>query len=187
MTLDLRPMLRGEVSVIPLDFMLDPIPPTNVTFTDRAHITGQITDNAGYMRMTAQITVPYTGECARCLAPVDGVFSYTVEKTVVAEGMVSEETLEENEEEYVVLQDGRLDVDEQLDEYLLLAFPMRLLCEEDCPGLCPKCGRPKREGPCGCPTKEIDPRLAVLANFFSDDSEEDGGGSSAEQTDKNKK
>lgn len=187
MTLDLRPMLRGEVARIPLDFMLDPIPPTNVTFTAPAHITGQITDNAGYMRMTAHISVPYTGECARCLSPVDGVFTYTVEKTVVTEGTVSEETLEENEEEYVVLQDGRLDVDEQLDEYLLLAFPMRLLCAEDCPGLCPRCGRPKREGPCGCPTKEIDPRLAVLAKFFDNDGEEDGGNGSAEQTDKNKK
>jgi uncharacterized protein len=61
---------------------------------------------------------------------------------------------------------------------------MRLLCEEDCPGLCPKCGKPKREGPCGCPTKEIDPRLAVLAKFFEDDSEENDGNSSAEPTDK---
>ena len=27
---------------------------------------------------------------------------------------------------------------------------------------CPKCGKPLREGDCGCPKKEIDPRLAVL-------------------------
>ena len=185
MTLDLRPMLRGEVNLIPLDFTLDPVPPMNVTFTDSARITGQITDNAGYMRMRADISVPYTGECARCLTEVSGVFTYTVEKTIVNEGTLSDEQLEENEEEYVVLENGMLDVDEQLDEYLLLAFPMRLLCEEDCPGLCPKCGKPKREGPCGCPTKEIDPRLAVLAKFLVDDSsEETDGNSSAEPTDK---
>jgi uncharacterized protein len=116
---------------------------------------------------------------------VQGVFTYTVEKTIVTEGTLTDEQLEENEEEYVVLQNGMLDVDEQLDEYLLLAFPMRLLCDEACEGLCPKCGRPKREGPCGCPTKEIDPRLAVLAKFFEDDSSEDkDGDGSAEQTDK---
>jgi uncharacterized protein len=185
MTLDLRPMLRGEVNLIPLDFTLDPVPPMNVTFTDSARITGQITDNAGYMRMRADVSVPYTGECARCLSEVSGVVTYTVEKTIVNEGTLIDEQLEENEEEYVVLQNGMLDVDEQLDEYLLLAFPMRLLCEEDCPGLCPKCGKPKREGPCGCPTKVIDPRLAVLAKFLVDDSsEETDGDSSAEQTDK---
>ena len=95
MTLDLRPMLRGEVNLIPLDFTLDPAPPMNVTFTDSAHITGQITDNAGYMRMRADITVPYTGECARCLTEVSGVFTYTVEKTIVNEGTLSDEQLEE--------------------------------------------------------------------------------------------
>ena len=172
MTLDLRPMLRGEVNLIPLDFTLDPAPPSNVTFTDSAHITGQITDNAGYVTdkfkgvKYADITVPDAGECARCLSEVTGVFTYTVEKTIVTEGTLTEEQLEENEEEYVVLQNGMLDVDEQLDEYLLLAFPMRLLCEEDCPGLCPKCGKPKKDGDCGCPQKEIDPRLAVLKNWL---------------------
>ena len=60
MTLDLRPMLRGEVNLIPLDFTLDPVPPMNVTFTDSARITGQITDNAGYMRMRADISAPST-------------------------------------------------------------------------------------------------------------------------------
>ena len=36
------------------------------------------------------------------------------------------------------------------------------------PGMikCPKCGKPRREGDCGCPTKEIDPRLAILATLF---------------------
>lgn len=182
MTLDLRPMLRGEVHVIELNFTLDPTPPTNVTFTDSARITGRITDNAGYMRMHADITVPYEGECARCLSRVEGVFTYAVEKTIVTEGTLTDEQFEENEEEYVILQNGMLDVDEQLDEYLLLSFPMRLLCEEDCPGLCPKCGKPLREGPCSCPTKEIDPRLAVLAKFFEDDGSEESG---TEEKDKN--
>ena len=65
-----------------------------------------------------------------------------------------------------------LDVDEPLREELLLGFPLRLLCSEDCEGLCPKCGRPKREGDCGCVLKEIDPRLAVLKNFFDKDQDE---------------
>ncbi|MBR6727152.1 MAG: DUF177 domain-containing protein, partial [Clostridia bacterium] len=59
-----------------------------------------------------------------------------------------------------------LDVDEPLREELLMCFPMRLLCSEDCPGLCPKCGKPKKDGDCGCSEKEIDPRLAVLKNWL---------------------
>ena len=37
---------------------------------------------------------------------------------------------------------------------------------------CPKCGKPLREGSCGCPTKEIDPRWAVLASLKFDDDED---------------
>jgi uncharacterized protein len=75
--------------------------------------------------------------------------------------------------EYVILQNGMLDIDDSVREALILTFPMRLLCDEDCLGLCPKCGKPRREGECGCTTKEVDPRWAVLASLKFD--EEDGG------------
>jgi len=41
-----------------------------------------------------------------------------------------------------------------------------VLCDEDCKGLCPKCGQDLNQGQCGCVTKEIDPRLAVLQKFL---------------------
>jgi len=46
-----------------------------------------------------------------------------------------------------------------------MCFPMRLLCSEDCRGLCDKCGKPRRLGDCGCNKKEIDPRLAILQKW----------------------
>ena len=66
----------------------------------------------------------------------------------------------------------RSDLDEELREALILSFPMRILCDEDCPGLCPKCGKPKREGECGCPTREIDPRLAILQTLLDQNENE---------------
>jgi len=50
-------------------------------------------------------------------------------------------------------------------EQFLLALPVKPLCDEDCPGLCPHCGKPLREGPCACVVEEGDPRLAVLKNL----------------------
>ena len=172
MVLDISPLLRGEVNRIDFDYMLAPETLDGVTFESDAHVTGQITDNAGYMRLCLKAELTYHGECARCLAPVDGVFSLDFERTVTTEGVISKEALDDDVDEYVVINGSELDVDEPLCEELVLAFPKKLLCSEDCLGLCPKCGKPKRDGDCGCPTKEIDPRLAILATLF--DKEENG-------------
>ena len=166
MVIDVGPLLRGEVHKIDIDYMLTPETLFGVEFSADAHVTGALTDNAGYMRLLLRAELEYHGECARCLAPVDGVFSLDFERTVAAEGMLTEQQIEDGWDEYVVLHGAELDVDEPLREELMLGFPTKLLCEESCPGLCPKCGRPKREGDCGCPTREVDPRLAILATYF---------------------
>lgn len=166
MIIDLNPMLRGEVNVINIDFVLTPEIIEDVTFESGARVFGKITNNAGYMRLTLKAELPYIGECARCLDTVRGVFSLDFERTVVTEGMVSEERLEESVDEYIVLDDGKLILDDAVREELLIDFPRKLLCSEDCEGLCPKCGKPKKEGDCGCVTKEIDPRLEVLKKLL---------------------
>lgn len=169
MVMDVAPLLRGETGKIEIDYMLSPEQLDGVRFDADAHVTGSLTDNAGYMRLTLRAELGYHGECARCLAPVDGVFSLDFERTVVTESMLTEEQKEDLSDEYVLLEGNELDVDEALREELVLGFPTRLLCSEDCPGLCPKCGKPKREGACGCPTREIDPRWAALASLLDPD------------------
>jgi uncharacterized protein len=125
------------------------------------------------MRLELTATVPFDAECARCLSPVRDVFSVTLERTVATKDSLSEKQLEENVDEYAVIEDGKLDLGELVSEELLLSFPMRFLCSPDCPGLCPKCGKPLRFGDCGCPKKELDPRLAVLKTLLeqNEDSE----------------
>ena len=166
MILNMGPILRGEINRMDISYDLTPETVNDVVFPENAHVEGYITDDAGYMRLTLTATLPYRGFCARCLDPVEGVFALDFERTVAAEGSISEEQLEEIFDSYVMDRDGKLDVDEALREELLISFPMRLLCNEDCRGLCPKCGKPLREGDCGCPTKEIDPRLAVLQKWL---------------------
>lgn len=172
MVVDVAPLLRGEVKRLDIDYRLSPEQIDGVVFDSDARVVGGITDNAGYMRLRLKAELSYHGECARCLAPTDGVFSLDFERTVVTEGTLTEQQDAEESDEYVVLNGTELDVDEPLREELLLGFPSRLLCSEDCLGLCPHCGKPKREGDCGCGGKEIDPRLAILKTFFDDDKEE---------------
>ncbi|MBE6662566.1 MAG: DUF177 domain-containing protein [Ruminococcaceae bacterium] len=167
MTLDLKPMLRGEVKRIAVDYRLTPDEMYGVRFCEDLHACGEVTDNAGYMRLSLSISVPYVAECARCLDEVSGEFREVFERTVVTKGAIDEDKLEESVDEYAVLdEDGKLDVDDEILETLVLLFPKKILCREDCEGLCQRCGKPKKDGDCGCPTKEIDPRLAVLKKLL---------------------
>ena len=60
-----------------------------------------------------------------------------------------------------------MDLDELVRADLLLELPTKVLCREDCKGLCPKCGKDLNFGPCDC-KKEIDPRWQALSDLFPD-------------------
>ncbi|MBR6726551.1 MAG: DUF177 domain-containing protein, partial [Clostridia bacterium] len=119
MVLNMGPILRGEIDRMEINYELTPEPVLDVVFPENAKVEGYITDDAGYMRLHLTASLPYRGSCARCLDPVEGVFALDFERTVAAEGSITEEQLEENEDSYVMIRDGKLDVDEPLREELL--------------------------------------------------------------------
>lgn len=169
MVLDMRPMLRGEVDRIAIDYLFPADPDALPEMNGQTHVVGEVTDQAGYMRLTLTATVGYRAACARCLESVEGSFPVTLERTVAAKSTLSEKQLEENVDEYAVLEDGTLDLDGLVREEIFLSFPMRFLCSPDCEGLCPKCGKPRKLGDCGCSLREPDPRLAILGTLFDKD------------------
>ncbi len=48
-------------------------------------------------------------------------------------------------------------------EVVSLGLPVQPLCREDCPGLCPRCGADRADGPCGCTEARPGSPFAVLA------------------------
>jgi uncharacterized protein len=59
-----------------------------------------------------------------------------------------------------------LDLTEPARQYALMAIPMKPLCQPDCAGLCPKCGKNLNQGNCDCPTREMDPRWSELTKLL---------------------
>lgn len=172
MKLDLRPLLAGD-RLLTFDYELSPdIDPEDtssflygVSFPSPMKVKGDITNTAGYMRMRLDMSVNYTAECARCLAPVSGEFSLSLEKTVAPRNLLGD--LDEDKlDDYAIIEDGFLDMDEQLRAQLEMEFPVRFLCREDCKGLCQRCGKNLNEGKCDCVEKEIDPRMAPLQKLL---------------------
>jgi len=170
--LDLRPLLAGDRLLtfdyeLPLDTASeDPVSYLyGVDFPSPMKVKGEITNTAGYMRMLASASVDYRAECARCLAPVVGEFALSLEKTVSTKNMLSD--LDESKlDDYAIIEDGHLDVDEQILMQLEIEFPSRFLCKDDCLGLCQRCGKNLNDGPCSCEQNEIDPRLEPLRKIL---------------------
>lgn len=50
-------------------------------------------------------------------------------------------------------------------ELVQLELPTRPLCRDDCRGVCPRCGRNRNEGECGCEEQPGDPRWSALAEL----------------------
>ena len=172
MKLDLRPLLAGD-RLLTFDYELsldiDPEDTSSflygVSFPSPMKVKGDITNTAGYMRMHLDMSVNYTAECARCLAPVCGEFSLSLEKTVAPRNLLSD--LDEDKlDDYAIIENGFLDMDEQLRAQLEMEFPVRFLCHDDCKGLCQRCGKNLNEGKCDCVEKEIDPRMAPLQKLL---------------------
>lgn len=169
MKIDIGSLIRGEIDAVSVDYMMEVSPLSDVTFTDKAHVSGLISGNAGYTRLVLNVSVPYVTECARCLEEISGVFSAVVERTCVTEKSVSREELEENEDEYIIIKENSVDPDDAVDATVFFEFPKKLLCSEDCKGLCPTCGKKLTDGhSCGGNKKKLDPRFAALADLFKD-------------------
>lgn len=132
-------------------------------FQQPVRVTGKIENRAGVVRLVFSVKSVLSLRCDRCLKAVERDLDKSFEHILVRE--LSNEGDEEYE--YIVCEDGTLDLAELVRTDLMLELPTKVLCKEDCKGLCPKCGKDLNLGSCGCTTKDIDPRWQALSDLFS--------------------
>jgi DUF177 domain-containing protein len=105
----------------------------------------------------AQVTL--SGECARCLDPIEDDLDVTFQELYV----YPESDAEEDEASRL---DGELlDLEPALRDAVVLALPFRPVCSEDCQGLCLECGARLSDDPGHAHDESIDPRWAVLTTL----------------------
>ena len=124
---------------------------------------GTVRNTAGVLVMTGEITTCIHGICDRCASEFDREISFPI--NVV---LVTEMANEENEDEWVFpLEGDSADLDDIVRTVFVLTLDSKLLCKEDCKGLCHRCGKNLNDGPCNC-QKELDPRFAALKQLLEE-------------------
>ena len=115
---------------------------------------------AGKVRLTLEAF------CDRCLTEVPLDMELDFQRTVACSGAEDEEA-----DDLGFMEDCQLDTETFVHNEIFVNWPEKILCRDDCRGLCLKCGQNLNEGKCGCDTFVPDPRMAVIQDIFNGNKE----------------
>ena len=106
----------------------------------------------------------FSAHCHKCFQP--GNFDIRTEFDMVVHrggaDKVRENRSDGDDYVYIPIGEQKFSLDKYIYENLIVNIPMRIVCEEDCRGLCPSCGVNLNEESCSCvPT--VNSRWEALA------------------------
>ena len=112
---------------------------------------------------TCSITVGIP--CDRCLENVSVNIPLAFKRKLDMKLTDEERIHDLDESSYLTGMD--LDVDRLVYLEVLMNWPLKVLCKEDCKGICSQCGTNLNEGSCNCADLPKDPRMAAISDIFS--------------------
>ena len=114
--------------------------------------------------------------CSRCLKDFDTPLASDFELTYTKEmpglmDVFDEEEIEVKVEEIgmIYFKGEEINLQQGIQEQVVMAIPLQPLCDENCKGLCQRCGSDLNQGDCGCKREPGANTFAVLKNLKLDE------------------
>ena len=114
--------------------------------------------------ITADTVITVLFPCDRCLEDVR--YDFVINCTMHVDIGLSDAELTEELDESNFIDGYHLDVDKMLFHEILSEWPEKVLCRDDCKGLCRVCGQNLNTGSCDCEDPGLDPRMSVVRDLF---------------------
>jgi len=145
-----------------------------VKFTQPVTGTVKASNNGNGIEIAGRIRTEVVVHCSRCLreitlplvADVAELYQEEVATEDLKQGQEQDQEKQEKEIGAALFQGDEIDLTDLLQETLLLALPIKPLCQEECRGLCPICGQDLNQALCDCKEERVDPRFAVLKQLL---------------------
>jgi uncharacterized protein len=151
---------EATVEIDEMEVLSDPVHFVDVRVEGEYLCTG---DNR--ISLKAEVDAQLDTRCSRCLEPVRIPMNASVDAVYDRQPDPEDPDLYSFEASTVELTDAVRDA-------LLLEMPMRILCKEDCRGLCPVCGINLNNGTCTCQEgAEVMNPFSALKNIVLNDEE----------------
>ena len=149
----------GETTILTVDVEMAPLLLGGHRYyvaVEEGQAEVQVRRVAGGYMVKLRLRATVYGPCYRCLREV--VLPVEAEQ----EEFVPQEPQSWDDEVSPFVQDLVVDAAGLAREAVVLGLPDKILCSEDCPGICPRCGTDLSVAGCSCPPEELDPRWAKL-------------------------
>jgi uncharacterized protein len=118
-----------------------------------------LTQTSSGLVLELELDVRILGPCMRCLADAG------LDVSVNAREYQATSPGESDELTTPYLVEGKLDLSAWAHDAVALALPDKILCREDCAGLCPVCGKNLNREPHEHEGEQADPRWAALSKL----------------------
>lgn len=133
----------------------------NTKLTSRFDIDLQLNKVLREVTVSGNVQFSIEAPCSRCLKTVKLDLKPEVNLVLTPKESIEEED-DINHETYA---GDEVDISDYLREQIAMSLPFKVVCSENCKGLCPSCGINLNDETCECNSHRIDPRLAVLKNL----------------------
>lgn len=139
------------------------------------------------IEVSGNVVVTFVSDCHRCLGEARQMMVVPFAERYECRNGAAVDQIDEDTESYF-FSENTIDLTAMLRDNLLLFAPSKMLCREDCRGLCPHCGVDRNIEQCSCaetmaaetkaamaadaaPKVRGDNPFAILAQWISDDEE----------------
>lgn len=164
----------GETIQVNMEVMLPPVEGAlegtdngkeeGISFSEPASLSLDVTNTGQLFLVKGNVRAELILTCVRCLEPYTMVVETVLNETYFQKEKAGE--LKELDEEYISFTGDSIDITPEVLKAIILELPMKMLCNPDCKGLCPGCGRNLNEGNCQCVQDTVDPRLGILKELL---------------------
>jgi uncharacterized protein len=120
------------------------------------------------IRVVGDYSTRIEARCARCLEPVSRDLASQFDllyRPLGVDAGPDERAVQRAETEIGYYRGEGLLLEDVLREQVLLGVPIKLVCSEQCRGMCPRCGQNLNAGQCVCPEPVSDNRWAALKDL----------------------
>jgi len=134
----------------------------DVVFTKPVKAKGVYKVIRGSIELEADLTTRLRHQCSRCLKEFEEDLELHVEERF-------SDKVSEDDYDTIQLSEGEdVDITDILTKDIISSLQIQSLCNEDCMGLCQKCGANLNDAACDCDTEQVDMRLEALKDLLEE-------------------